>query len=408
MNKDHMINIENAFKVLKENPNSTAAIEILQQSAEDIFKYKFQVYTIDTTTSPLFFMSVYPDRSTVSKVVDSIAKNESDIIFKLWKQTKEWIIEIDKRILTRDIVDLTDRELAAIFCHEIGHVIHCNSIPTRLVTILQYELAKTSVGNKSMLKDKIFRKILSLPILNACMGGDHDMSSIKEEIKADKFVKSMGYQPELISVFRKYQTGKKNIDKGKDMKLMSTFTIDALNQFKKRETALLEYTLNEMIKDCDSVYVESFLSEIVHDFFFENTETSVTKDKRLNFLYERAAQLEEEFIATEFFGIGKKQLKRIDPSEIDYIAVKIQAVKSVSDKMMLVSYIHSKLDNIDYYIALLKNPKQSRKYNIPHSLKELEELRVYLYKMLNEVINMKLPDRLNNGLLIAWPEGYEG
>ena len=32
--------------------------------------------------------------------------------------------------------------------------------------------------------------------------GSHDQSSIKEEIKADKFVKSMGYQNDLISVFK--------------------------------------------------------------------------------------------------------------------------------------------------------------------------------------------------------------
>ena len=76
--------------------------------------------------------------------------------------------------------------------------------------------------------------------------------------------------------------------------------------------------------------------------------------------------------------------------------------------MMLVSYIHSKMDVVDYYIALLKNPKQSRKYNIPYSLKELEDLKDYLNKMINEAINAKLPDKLRGGILVAWPDGYEG
>ena len=150
-------------------------------------------------------MSVYPDRSTIDKIVDSIAKNESHMISKLWKQTKEWTIEMDQRIFNRDYIDLNARELTAIFCHEIGHIIQSNSIPNRLVTILQYELAKTSVSNKALLRDKFFRKILSLPIINACMGGDHEKDSIKIEIKADKFVKSMGYQNDLISVFKKSQ-----------------------------------------------------------------------------------------------------------------------------------------------------------------------------------------------------------
>ena len=313
MNKENMITIENAFKVLKENSYSTAAIEILTKSAEDIFSYKFKLSIIDTNMydSPLFFMSVYPDRSTVDKIVDAISNNESNVISKLWKQTKEWTIEIDKRILNKDIIDLTDRELTAIFCHEIGHVIQSNSIPNRLITILQYELAKTSVSNKALIRDRFFKKILSLPILNACMGS-HDKSSIKDEIKADKFVKSMGYTNDLISVFKKYQGCKNRLtDSDKDMKKMAAFSIDTLNQFKKRETSLLEYTRNEMIKDCDSVYVESVLNELKNDFFFENTDSTVTKEKRLNFLFERAAQLEEEFIATEFFGL-KKTLKRLN------------------------------------------------------------------------------------------------
>ena len=39
MSKDKMITIENAFKVLKENSNSVAAIDILKKSAKDIFSY---------------------------------------------------------------------------------------------------------------------------------------------------------------------------------------------------------------------------------------------------------------------------------------------------------------------------------------------------------------------------------
>jgi hypothetical protein len=408
MTKENMINIDNAFKVLKENSRSTAALEILKNTAESIFHYTFNVNVIDVIDdSPVFFMSVYPERSSIDKIVDSITKNESHMISKLWKQTKIWNIEIDKRLFNSSIISLTDRELTAIFCHEIGHIIQSNSIPNRIITILQYELAKASVSNKSLIRDRFFQKILSLPIVNACMNA-HDKSSIKDEIKADKFVKSMGYQDDLLSVFKKYKECKKITDADDDMRKMASFTKDSLTQFKKRETALLEYTINEMIKDCNSVYVESLLTEIRDDFFFENANSSVTKDKRLDFLYERAEALEEEFIATEFFGFGKKTLKRIDPAEIDYATIKLKDIKSNSDKMMVVSYIHSKLDIVNYYIALLNNPKQAKKYNIPHSLRELEDLRYHLNGLINEAINAKLPDRFRSGILVAWPDGFEG
>jgi hypothetical protein len=76
--------------------------------------------------------------------------------------------------------------------------------------------------------------------------------------------------------------------------------------------------------------------------------------------------------------------------------------------MMVVSYIHSKLDIVNYYIALLNNPKQAKKYNIPHSLRELEDLRYHLNGLINEAINAKLPDRFRSGILVAWPDGFEG
>ena len=90
------------------------------------------------------------------------------------------------------------------------------------------------------------------------------------------------------------------------------------------------------------------------------------------------------------------------------MAIKIKSIKNNSDKMMVISFIHSKLDIVEYYISLLKNPNQSKKYNIPYSLKELEDLKVYLNNLINQAINAKLPERFRNGLLVAWPIGYEG
>ena len=105
MNNLVKTNLNECNLVLKENSNSVAAIEILKTTAEDIFSYKFNVNMIEPVAdNPIFFMSVYPDRSTIDKIVDSISKNEPHMISKLWKQTKEWTIEIDKRILNKSII----------------------------------------------------------------------------------------------------------------------------------------------------------------------------------------------------------------------------------------------------------------------------------------------------------------
>ena len=141
-------------------------------------------------------------------------------------------------------------------------------------------------------------------------------------------------------------------------------------------------------------------------YFGESATGSVTKEKKIQFFYEKADKCVEEYI-TEFFGLGVKSLDRIDPAELDYIAIKMKSIKTDSDKMMLVSYVHNKLDMVDYYLTLLSNPKTARKYRIPYTIDELKALHDRLERYIQDIINMKLPSK-NQGLLVAWPEGYEG
>lgn len=407
-NRENFVTLENAFKILKENDRSKSGIDMLKTASEKIFPYKFNIVMIDVyNNSPLFVMSVFPEQSVLDKIVNAVAKSDTKVISKIWAETKNWTIEIDRRILKDEYIRLTETELTAIYCHEIGHISSSNSIPSRIVNILQYELAKTKLTNKVFIQDTFFSKLLSLPILNACSMEKND--SIKEEIKADKFAKAAGYQKDLISVMQKFQKCSqfKKDNPDAEMKKMAMFTTDALDQFKKRETSLLESTLLRMKEECNSVYLENALEEIINEFFYDDPTTSVTKEKRLNFFYERADRLTDEFIATEFFNLGRKGLKPIDPSELDYILIKMKSIETNDDKMMLVSYAHSKLDIVEYYISLLNNPKMNKKYSVPYTMSELESLRTRLKTMIDQIINYKLPPKLN-GVLVAWPDGYEG
>ena len=153
--------------------------------------------------------------------------------------------------------------------------------------------------------------------------------------------------------------------------------------------------------------MENSLTRIPTNFAVVKCPNSCTKEKRLNFFYERADRLTDEFIATEFFNLGRKGLKPIDPSELDYILIKMKSIETNDDKMMLVSYAHSKLDIVEYYISLLNNPKMNKKYSVPYTMSELESLRTRLKTMIDQIINYKLPPKLN-GVLVAWPDGYEG
>ena len=414
LNKDKFTAIDGAFLVLKEDKNNNAALSIIKNSLEDCFDCKFIINVIDPVdkNSPLFIMSVFPEISVVDKIISSImTESETKTIQKLWETNKVWNIEIDARILDNTVIECTDKELTAILLHEIGHIICSTSIPNRVSLILRYEIMKSNISNKMMLKDKVFRKIMSLPILDTCISdGKRDKTTIKEEVKADAFAKKMGYSTELQSVLTKLMNSKlysnSNTINDKIVK-NADLALNTLDEFQQRRDQLAKKRLLSLREACTSPYISNVLDEFIETVFNDVEDSlSLINGRKVEYMQERADKVIEDGYYTEFFSF-RKELKRIDPAEIDYIYGKINSIKNENDRMMVISYIHSKLDLVEYYISIMKNEKVSKKYDIPHSLNQLEGLRQRLLELRQVALKFKIPEK-NKGILVAWPTGYEG
>ena len=329
---------------------------------------------------------------------------------KLWEKNNVWTIEIDERILVDSSLSFSEKELTAMLLHEIGHIVCSTSITNRISVILRYEVAKTSLRNKMLLNNRIFSSILSLPILDSCVSdGKRNRSSIKEEIKADKFVKSMGYQNELYSVLTKIANDKrypKTNDINSKMSKTATFSLDVLDDINTRKEKLGKGKLIELKESVESPYIKEFLSTYIERVFGIKTHEEFETNKEL-MLTETVNDIIDGECMKEFFLFGGKDLKRIDPAEIDYIDIKISSMKTETDKMMINSYIHSKLDMVEYYISILQNPKLRRKYNIPHTMDQLITMKKRLIELRDIALKFKLPERYK-GILVAYPTGYEG
>ena len=411
LKKEAFKSIDNAFLVLQEDKASETGKKIIKDSLNEIFDVEFDIEIIPVNdNSPLFVMSVFPEKSVVSKIISSVTTNSGNIetIKKLWQQNKKWTLEIDERILNKNFINCSNRELTALLLHEIGHVVCTNSIPSRISTIIQYEIAKSKLENKILAADKLFSKILALPILNACVSDSRKSDKpLSVEIKADNFAKKMGYQQELLSVLKKITTNQKYPKGGtinKNMEEMTKFSINTLNQLKAREDNLLKKNLISLKKECVSPYIESYIDDF-YNTIFETGDKSISSIEHLTFMENRADSIVENYY-TEFF-FGKKKLSKIDPAELDYIDIKTNEIKNENDKMMLISYIHSKLDIIDFYLEILKDPKLAKKYNVPNSADQLERMRTRLLTSRENILKYKIPER-NKGIIIAWPENYEG
>jgi hypothetical protein len=239
LNKDKFSLIEGAFKVLKENSTTQSARDLIVKNLEEQFKgLKFEVHVVSHTDENSFIMSVYPDRSFLDRIVEKLS-GDSEHIEKIWSKIDKWVIEIDEIILHDD--KFTEQELTALLLHEIGHVIYSNAITTRLSTILRYEIIKSKYAEKVMLKDRIFRLLLSIPILDSCISDKHN-SSIKEEVKADKFAIKMGYSKPLLSALNKIAKmcywNDSLID---SMKKLGNFSMQTLRDIKDRKDKIVKF-----------------------------------------------------------------------------------------------------------------------------------------------------------------------
>lgn len=430
--KDKLESIRSGFTMLKDafaydaSPDSDCKTEcqekimkacpMIIEGTEGMFPYHIKIslcYEDKSVGTPIFGMAVYPDTPVVDKIVELVAmggENSAKEISILWAKNKIWTIELDCRIFKYKYISLTPEELTALYLHELGHITSSNSVPMRITNILQYEIVKGTMTNKAILRNKVFSGILKLPILNTCVM-DNDKNALVEEIRADKFAVKAGYKKDLISALNKFQNCaefKRGTSVNNAMKTMALFSIDAADQFAQRRTALLESALENMMNGCCSEVLVEAVKDVYNQFFYNDNNTSVTKDRKLEFLYESANKSAEEFYATEFFGIGKQKLKRIDPAQLDYIQLKMNSIQSDNDKLMLVSYARSKIDICDFYLSILNNPSKSKKYDIPHSREELLSIKDRLERMVTDIIAYRIPNRLTGNILVAWPDGYDG
>ena len=399
--------IESAFSELRSNGNNDDALNVISNALSELFRKIFDVKLIEGRPGTSFsVMSVYPDQSTLEQIISVVSaqKPGGDVIRSLWKKCNNWTIEIDNRCFLSKY-NLSSRELTALIMHEVGHTVTSDSIPNRINRVLQFKLAEASMGTRHVLKDAVFKKILAIPILDTCTFSTHkNRSMIRDEMKADNFAVRYGYRDSLQSALDKFISSNPT-SKEKDMDGVSEFMLSTLDNFEQRKAKLASMQWRNMLSKTSSPILRNAISSFGEStiFYQENGSLSITSESvRHDLTCDRVATL-----VNEAFVLFKKKLKPIELYVLDYISVEKDRVRTNDDKLLLVSYIHSKLDIVNYYISILDNPKYSEKYYVPHTRDELLFFQKRLNELRDEVVNKEI-EPIRYGLTISYPSGYEG
>lgn len=83
-----------------------------------------------------------------------------------------------------------------------------------------------------------------------------------------------------------------------------------------------------------------------------------------------------------------KKLKKIPYDLVAYIQIETEAIKTKNDKMIIASYCQSKLELVEWYLALVESG--SDKYIIPHREAELMEIRDQLKECYENIMAVKI------------------
>lgn len=395
---------EAIFSELKNGMKKEDAIKKLEVTLKKIYKKDFTVKIIKTKERKYsFVMSVIPEQSALDKITYNLLneKSKKETITDLWEKCNKWTIEIDERVLDNSF---TDRELSALLLHEIGHVVYTDSVPTRIKMIIEYSFISMSFQSKSILKQKMFKKMIQIPLINACVYGNTRVD-LKKELKADQFSVKNGYLNELVSAMTKIEQrglSRENLSSSTD------YMEKSIEMLLKRKAKLVKESYEEITGRLpEDMYMTETVNGLINDICNPFQKTTYTDEWLYESVNNEIDSIIEDSYMTEFLDIRKKKLKPVNQNEIDYVAMKSQDIQSIDDKIMLMSYINSKLDMIEYYLSIMDNPKIAKKYIIPNSENQLNRYRVQLLQIKKYITNYKIPD--NSQLIVSWyPKGYEG
>lgn len=406
---EHKNKLEEIFGDILEHRNFDRLSEI-SNILTKCFGKNINVNIITNNSKDSFFvMSIIPDESVIEKITASIMVNDKkDIVSELWKDCDNWTLEMDSRIFDTFTVDLSAQELTALVLHEIGHVINTNAVSSKINNVIKYKIATSPVTAKVVMSNNSFSKLLHIPIINGCIF-NKTKASLKNELRADNFAVRMGYLSPLTSAIEKISkinnyeknTLDNEISSGYDF---SANTISNLNM--RRNHLNKAKFLNLMNRIPNGTKLKYNLNALESALFEGNEMNMITSETKMRLVSESVDKIIDSYY-TEFLNFGRKSLKQITRTELDYIDVQIMDMKTNDDRLMILSYINSKLDLCDYYITIINDKNLSKKYDVPQSLTSLLAIRKRLLISKKKAFAQKIPTRIDD-VHVFYPTGYEG
>lgn len=412
VDKRELETIESYISQIQDNKNVDVNLKAIERTLERCFDSKFHLTIIPSKsfTSEFFGMNIYPDTSTIDMIVKKIMNDdvkEKDVQ-EVWKECKEWFIEIDYKLLYNSQLATNPKEIVAVLLHEIGHTIYANTIVHRLYKVIRFKIIKSNYNLRKLCKNPKFYSLFNLAVLGACESKNFSYIDEKKEIDADRFVVKCGYGVHLDSFITKLimVTGNANVsrtehDEENDVAIMAEWSLNNIS--------LLELRRNKLRKDLStrsSIEKSPFVKKIllrIRDRIFGSKDVHTMEAMTAEY---NTMQLYNSIISESFrdFVSGVGKLKKVKQSDLDVIRIEIDRIETLDDKYYVLDLIYDKLNVVNLGLEYYATGNGDR---CSQSKDTLNVFRTTLEKYRETVLNMRIIDK-QYGLFIKVPKGYEG
>lgn len=403
------ISLESYFGKLKNKSNVSESISSIERIIKRNFDINCHVSIVDNDTNVFFGMNVYPQKGLIDKLVENIITNKAkiDALLELWRDNKEWYIELDSLLLYDKNLNANPSEIVAVMLHEIGHVVYSNSIPQKVNSIIRYQIMDLNYSTKHLIQYSKVMKLFSLTFIEACTTKNFHMINVDTEREADKFVVKNGYGDDLDNFIGKLlvchgnsliNRNDKDIDK--DIRSLVNWSIDNISELQFRKTKL-KISLQAQLLQTPSKFLKSIIEDIKRSFFGNDTKDYKTMVAE-QYLVQSCEKIVTESLFSLFDGLGK--MKKINQCDIDILSIDIDKIENNDDKIYVLDLIYDKLDLVNIALDYIDKGQADK---VPQSKQTLLSFKSQLEKMRKHTIDIQIKDK-TYGLFIKYPRGYEG
>lgn len=376
-------------------------------------------------------MRVFPVVVEMEKITEALTSEKKSFkeIYNMWKNIKNWYIEIDSMCFDRITINFTPKELTALLLHELGHVVKSDETVERFYRAYQESYTRMKVADKSSLK--FLYTLYTIPLSAACAirNWTNGKNQIKQEIFADKVLVQNGYSEYLVSAINKiikaYGNSFMDDDESeKDKKVETSVKWCNINitDLVARKNRLKDDLFYQTIKS-NSNFMKALSMKLINDLGInlrekytgaavESSIDIITSEDFIHNYYSyynpvKIAYLEKTINgAVESARNSLKNPKKIKiPSQydVDAIFVEIDRISNHHDRIYVLDLIYNKIEELQKFQDIMeynKDLKRKYKSQVESMLKQLEEMRKDVLAKRNFKTQYKL--------FVSYPEGYEG